>query len=395
VKEDIVYNAATDEMVGFVNLGDNHPAENCLATHVLQFYIRSVATNFSRPFAFYSTHNIAAYQLAELFWEVVDALTSCDFFVLGLVADGAANNRKMFSLLNNSDSNEKITHKIVNIYNPNIPIFILPDPSHLLKTTCNCVRSSRPNGSRLLKYGNHFILWEHFCRVPKLFKSDELRCCKLTAEHFNLSSYAKMRVRPAAQLLSRTVSQIMKARGGDEMTRSAWLAGLINRWWDLMNTRIHYGYNLDLKPYQSSDDPRLQWLMDTFLREIIEWKNSCNDDSGKRIDKMFISKETFTGLIVSTHAMVSLVKYVLQHSPEGTYVQTRRINQDALEAYFGHMRKVGGRNEHPNVNQYSQFENHIVTSKQIKCIKGSNVRGVDWKFGKVSDEPLPKRIRLR
>ena len=39
-----------------------------------------------------------------------------------------------------------------------------------------------------------------------------------------------MRVIYAAQVLSRTVSQLMKVRGGNEMIRSAWIAELFDKW---------------------------------------------------------------------------------------------------------------------------------------------------------------------
>ena len=82
-------------------------------------------------FAFFKTHNLPSYKLAFTFWDVVDSLTDCGFKVLALVADGATCNRKMFSLLNNGDASQKLCHQIVNVYDPDVPLFLLSDPSHL------------------------------------------------------------------------------------------------------------------------------------------------------------------------------------------------------------------------------------------------------------------------
>ena len=101
-------------------------------------------------------------------------------------------------------------------------------------------------------------------KVPRLFDSQDLRCCKLTDAHLNLTSYSKMRVIYAAQVLSRTVSQLMKARGGDEMIRSAWIAELFDKWFDCMNTTTNYKYNENMKPFFWQNDERLKWLEETF-----------------------------------------------------------------------------------------------------------------------------------
>ncbi|XP_076803013.1 uncharacterized protein LOC143447005 isoform X2 [Clavelina lepadiformis] len=234
VKENIVYNAATDRIIGFVDLGVDRQYNNeAPATHALQFYGRSILSNFSRPIVFYATKNTKAFHLVSMFWEVVESLAGCGFTVLALVADGASCNRKLFQLLNNS--NLTVPYKCINIYQPEMPIYLISDPPHLLKTACNCVRSSRPGGARMMKYNQHFILWKHFCHVPYLFESSELRSCKLTDGHFSHKSYAKMRVCYAAQLLSGTVSSLMKSRGGEEMKMSAWFAGLMNKM-NLMNS---------------------------------------------------------------------------------------------------------------------------------------------------------------
>ncbi|CAK8690457.1 unnamed protein product [Clavelina lepadiformis] len=271
-----------------------------------------------------------------------------------------------------------------------MPIYLISDPPHLLKTACNCVRSSRSGGARMMMYNQHFILWEHFCHVPYLFESSELRSCKLTDSHFSHKSYAKMRVCYAAQLLSGTVSSLMKSRGGEEMKMSAWFAGLMNKWFDLMNTRLNYLYIPDLKPYTTIDDPRLKWL-NTFLSELKQWKSSLTGSVSEQ-SKQFLSHQTYDGLVSTSMAIVELVKFLLENSPEGSYVLTKRLNQDPLEAYFGHMRQTGRRNEVPDIHQYAQFENVIMCKKNIKSLKGSNVNHViDWKHGDVCDDPMPKR----
>ena len=86
VKEDIVCNAGQDRIVGFVDTGAerNSPSTNSAATHCLQFYIRSIMSNFSRPLVL-ATNNIASYELTSAVWE---ALQKYRFTVLCVIADG-------------------------------------------------------------------------------------------------------------------------------------------------------------------------------------------------------------------------------------------------------------------------------------------------------------------
>ena len=98
VKEDIVCNAGQDRIVGFVDTvaERNSPSTNSAATHCLQFYIRSMMSNFSRPLVL-ATNNIASYKLTSAVWE---ALQKCRFTVLCVIADGMSTNRKMLNKMN-------------------------------------------------------------------------------------------------------------------------------------------------------------------------------------------------------------------------------------------------------------------------------------------------------
>lgn len=391
VKEDIVYHAYRDEMIGFVDLGKNRSHASMVATKALQFYVRSVMANYSRPVAFFATKNVHASELASMFWEVVESLAGCGLKVIALVADSASSNRTLFSYLNHNK--QEIPYKCDNVYDPDVPIFLISDPPHLLKTACNNVRSSKLGGSKILKYDSHFILWEHFTQVPHLFDSQELKCCKLKETHFSCQSYAKMRVVYAAQLLSHTVSQLMISRGGDAMTRSAWFAELMNTWFDLMNTRVKKSANQDIAPYYSVDDARLIWLTDTFLPELLKWHDAVKAEGGKASirNKKFLSWQTYKGLVGTTTAIVELIKFLLNNSPTGSYVITNRINQDPLEAYFSKMRQIGRTNEMPSIKQYAEYENILVSQKVLRQEKGANVKIIDWGNNQVCDEPLPKR----
>ena len=99
-----------------------------------------------------------------------------------------------------------------------------------------------------------------------------------------------------------------------------------------------------IKPYMSVEDTRFQWLLDVFLQYLEMWKKSTLERDGKySIDargKMFLSLQTYEGLVISVHSHVKAIKFLLTNGFE--YILSERLMQDVSEDYFGHQRAKGG-----------------------------------------------------
>ena len=101
----MVWDRNTGELIGFVDLGDletNYSTLSnveSLASHVLVFLVKSIVNPLSYSFATFATSGASACQIFPLFWRAVSILEmSCNLWVLGCTADGAASNRKFFKL---------------------------------------------------------------------------------------------------------------------------------------------------------------------------------------------------------------------------------------------------------------------------------------------------------
>ena len=110
--------------------------------------------DYSPPLLNFSTGNLYAQNLTSTVWEAIAALQFSGMTVICLIADGSSTNRKMFEQMRYLDN---CSHQCVNIYNPEIRLFLVVDPPHLLKTTRNCVYAGRPTGSRLSMYDMHIL----------------------------------------------------------------------------------------------------------------------------------------------------------------------------------------------------------------------------------------------
>lgn len=145
IKEDLVYNKHTGELIGYTNLTDinNHLQQSCkdgsppleheLATHMLVFFVCGLFSSLKFPYAQFSTKTLTGDTIFPIFWSVVERLELIGFKVLAVVCDGVASNRRFFKVHGNKD-----TYKIDNPYSEsNCPLFFISDVPHLLKTTRN------------------------------------------------------------------------------------------------------------------------------------------------------------------------------------------------------------------------------------------------------------------
>ena len=158
IKEELVYNRHSGEIVGFVNLGNinnklielelqqrqvsdpesEHPP---IATHMLVIMVRGIFVRLNFPYAHFPTDKLSADQLFPIMWEAVQRLEACGLKVIAITADGASVNRKFFRM------HGKESYKTTNPFtSEDRYIYFLSDVPHLLKTTRNCFCHSFGHG---------------------------------------------------------------------------------------------------------------------------------------------------------------------------------------------------------------------------------------------------------
>lgn len=165
IQENLVFDKYTGKLVGFVDLGDPDLNYGCfekvdkVATHVLAFYLRGIASDLNFCFAYFPTGGIKGFQIMPIFWEAVAILElSCNLRVIATVSDGASPNRAFFQMHEFMDSFEEtivdheIVYRTVNLYaSDQRYIWFFSDVPHLIKTIRNCVYKSG-NTHRLIKF---------------------------------------------------------------------------------------------------------------------------------------------------------------------------------------------------------------------------------------------------
>ncbi|XP_021339576.1 uncharacterized protein LOC110440757, partial [Mizuhopecten yessoensis] len=115
-----------------------------------------------------------------------------------------------------------------------------------------------------------------------------------------------MSVRLAAQVLSNTVSAVMAAYYGPDLSETAKFFSVVNRFFDCLNVRsLHESARPrkpDLAPYTSQNDPRFVFLQKTFLGYLDHWLGAVRARGGftrTEQNKMFLSHQTHEGIIMT------------------------------------------------------------------------------------------------
>lgn len=141
VKEGLVYNKHTGEIVGFTSLGNvnddllrleqegEHPL---VAKYVLALMVRGIMFRLNFPYAHFVSRGATADVIFPIVWEVIRRLEGSELKVLCVTADGASPNRKFFQMHHDSKDSTSF-YKTKNQFRLRWTLFILysrPTPSH-------------------------------------------------------------------------------------------------------------------------------------------------------------------------------------------------------------------------------------------------------------------------
>ena len=154
IKEDLVYDKHSGELVGFVNLGEtnNHLIQfeqqvegnaseyKPLANSMVVMMVRGLFTHLQFPYAQFPCASITGDLLFDPLWEAVSRLEICGLKVMALTCDGASMNRRLFKL---HQTGTQLVYKVINPVATERYVYFISGPPHLLKTVRNAWQSRK------------------------------------------------------------------------------------------------------------------------------------------------------------------------------------------------------------------------------------------------------------
>ncbi len=203
IKEGLVFDSSSWELIGFTDALEEKdqqmgPIDN-LATHVLQFFYRSIFFKFDYPCAYFLTKGATAVQINRMFWLGVSLLHSYGLKSCLYVVMEHQTNRTFYTMNTNNKFHSECTNPFTNK-----PIFFMSDPPHLMKKLRNNLFNSgfkekHKRFTRKMTNNGKHILWDHVSDVYNREKSRSLYVTDLRSSHINLDNLSKMRVKLAVQ----------------------------------------------------------------------------------------------------------------------------------------------------------------------------------------------------
>ena len=161
IKEGLVWDARSDELVGFVDSNEHSDESGVdlasrLVTHVLQFSFKLLYAPFAYPCAYFFTKAITYKSLHQWFWEGMARLHEHGFCVLLACCDGASVNRKFIEI----NTGSTFAAQAKNAYGI-MPVFFIQDPTNLVKKLRNNLSRSGYHSActKLLSLHGQPLLW--------------------------------------------------------------------------------------------------------------------------------------------------------------------------------------------------------------------------------------------
>ena len=130
-----------------------------------------------------------------------------------------------------------------------------------------------------------------------------------------------------------------------------------------------------------------------------QWKASTETRPGNFSQnaraRMFLSWQTYEGLKITVNSVIEATKFLLQEGMD--FVLTERFCQDPAEEYFGKQRKLGRRNDNPDIHAFGYNGNTIRIQRTVSCQSG-NTRGRKDKqkaWENITDAKLPSQKKMK
>ena len=221
-------------------------------------------------------------------------------------------------------------------------VYCFPDVPHLLKQA----------RTALLEKGFYWVAEdvdlrkEHFEEILA-DDNEELQCTfKFGEEHLNVEKgLKKQTVKLAAQLLSNSVSELMKfgkRKNDEKWQKRAEMVKIFSDWFDTSNSRRKFGKNkfecgLGLHlGYQMNALHK----MECFMKNFKVFGGRFDDEGNESLDG-YSYMDWWHGIIVQINALRGLYHDMVENG-NLKYILCTRVNQDALENYFSRFRAIHG-----------------------------------------------------
>ena len=335
LKRYLAYDRFNDLVVGYEDYGSGFDRKKLEVTSALVFMIRGLALNWKQPVGYVLSHSACSGEVVfELLCKCLDILFDIGLDVRVVLSDQGSNFMQMTRKLGVTPDTPYFT------YSGRVYCYMF-DPPHLLKSVRN----------NLFKHQIHYddqkvAKWTDISDFYKTDQNQRFRLApKLTKRHVELPAFSKMKVKLAAQVISRTVAAALETHSqiaGSSGSETAEFLMKFNDIFDCMNSSQLRDANKRKRAVSVADTCE----QSSFLQNAVQWLSTIRvkNTSGKDVTS---SVKCFSGWQLSIASLLLLKSTLLQQTNYFRFILTRRLNQDPLENFFAAIRQKGGSCDNP------------------------------------------------
>ncbi|KAH9632416.1 hypothetical protein HF086_010809 [Spodoptera exigua] len=361
-------------MHGYVDICNKGTSGDYLAEakEALVFLVTAINGAFKIPVGYFLVAGVTGEQRSNLVRQCLELLDETGIEVTSLTFDGCPANISMAKELGCSFNPHNIkshfSHPITNR-----PIFVFPDPCHMLKLLRNAFEAYGIIIDNLGRQINWCLLKE----LNEVQEKEKLHLAnKLRRGHIFFKNQ-KMKVRLASQLFSESVADALIFCAKHNMPKFKAVDGtvdflkIINNLFDTLNSRSMAQIKFK-KPLFPGN--KLQTF--EFLDRTETYIKSLQLPDGSTI--MQSSRKTgFIGFLICIKSLKDMYIRLIEQEKRLQYLPTYKISQDHIELMFGQIRAHGGCNTNPTARQFQAIYKKILVKSELRDVDMGNCTSLE------------------
>jgi len=337
VSSEIAWDSTEDKIVG--------PVSNAQV-----ILLRGLCSNWKQPIFYGFDTDITS----ELLITVIDTIENVGYHVVAVVSDLGGKNQSLWKHLGINEKNSFF----VNPKNRE-KVHVFADIPHMLKLLRNHILDE----GIMLK--NRIVI-DKLVFATLVQKNElELKLCpKLNRSLLELTGAQRMKVKPAAQLLS-AHSAALASHCFPQSPEISNFIQTINDLFDLFNSRSPNVYSKITSAFGVNIENQLN-LLESAKRLMLSFRVQGKNSTCRK-GLIWFQK----GFIVSIESLKNLRIDLLKYNV--SYILTGRLTQDALENIFSVIRAMGNQNQNPSPLQFKNRLRMLLLGCRLPVPHGANV----------------------
>lgn len=375
IRKQICYSAERQSFVGFSTITNSSihiKGQNTdlnIAKNALVFLI--VGPDFKLPIGYHLLNGLEAIDRAALTFECIKRIEEAGAVVMSLTSDGCRTNVATTEFLGAQFNKDEPfffspTH-------PNQKIYIIWDPSHMIKLV------RKHFSEKQLYHEDQLLDWNLLSTLEEKQRMENFDFCnKLTERHINWHQ-KPMNVSLAAQTISKSVSDALvqlHKDGYEEFEHALYTAKFLlmfNDGFDIMNIAENDPTDKKFKyPIRKGTTDTIFAFLDEFKRYIEQIQIESDGGTTRKPVINSGSGMGFKGFAINVVSLKGIYHDFIENGPLEVFY-TMQMSQDHLESTFSLIRNQQGRNDNPNAIEFRSAFRKLLVCHPLLTSRDHNV----------------------